>query len=100
MKLKTIILLIVLSPLILAAQNSLAPVIVHPSPTSMQFNKYISYPVSESTGVAEITIPIYTIKEGNIEIPIYLSYHTSGIKFGQTNGDVGVGWVLHPGYRI
>jgi len=88
------------SPLFGMAQDTGKPTVVLPSPTSMEFDKYLNYPVSESTGVPEITIPLYTIKEGDIEIPIYLSYHASGIKYGQTNGDVGVGWVLQPGYRI
>ncbi len=80
------------------AQNEL---ITPPSPVSAEFAKYINFEVSLYHGIPEISLPLYTIqlKEG-LTIPISLSYHASGIKFGQESGDVGLGWVLNPGYRI
>lgn len=48
--------------------------------------KYVCYPVNHSTGLADITIPIYTIKVGDMELPITLSYHSAGIKLRQLSG--------------
>ncbi|MFT3901657.1 MAG: hypothetical protein QM727_00665 [Niabella sp.] len=81
------------------SQNSLKTVIP-PSPASREFDKYINYDVELYNGIPKISIPIYNIQVGNTIIPITLNYHASGIKFKQINGEVGVGWVLEPGYRI
>ncbi len=74
--------------------------VMQPSPTSQEFDKYINQEVSLYNGIPEIKIPLYTIQIGKMEVPIELKYHASGIKFGQASGEVGVGWVLDPGYRI
>lgn len=85
-------------PFCLVAQN--LPNVIPPSPQTQELNKYIDFPVDLSTGVPEISIPLYTIKTKGVEIPITLSYHASGIKSGQDDGDVGVGWSLSCNYRI
>jgi len=74
--------------------------VIPPSPQTAEFEKYIKYNVSLATGVPEISIPLYTIHLKGLDVPVSLSYHASGIKYHQDNGDVGVGWVLNPGYRI
>jgi hypothetical protein len=74
------------------AQN--LPKIIPPDPIAMQYQKYGDYPVSNFTGVPDITIPLYTIKEGDLEVPITLSY---GLKPTDPNGFVGAGWVLNTG---
>lgn len=74
--------------------------VVPPSPTTQEFEKYIMHPVSPYNGIPEISIPLYTIEIGGIKIPLALSYHASGIKHNQLSGDVGIGWVLNPGYRV
>jgi hypothetical protein len=76
------------------------PKIIPPSPSAMQFQKYGDYPVGHYTGVPDISIPIYTIKEGDIEFPITLSYHASGSKPSDANGYVGMGWSLNCGGQI
>lgn len=74
--------------------------VIPPSPQTAEFTKYINYNVSAYNGLPEISIPLYNIQLKGISIPIALSYHASGIKFRQTNGEVGVGWSLSPGFRI
>ncbi|SIN83620.1 DUF5977 domain-containing protein [Chitinophaga niabensis] len=74
--------------------------VIPPSPQTAEFTKYINYNVSAYNGLPEISIPLYNIELKGVSIPINLSYHASGIKLGQTNGEVGVGWSLNPGYRI
>ena len=55
------------------------PQIVPVSPEAEAVRKYVSYPVDYCTGLVDITIPLYTIKVGDIELPITLSYHSSGL---------------------
>ncbi|MGK6353472.1 hypothetical protein [Parapedobacter sp. DT-150] len=74
--------------------------VIPPSPRSVDFNKFIDHKVSLVNGIPEIAINFYTINLDNISIPIGISYHASGIKYGQTSGDVGLGWSMNPGYRI
>lgn len=71
-----------------------------PSPNAGSINRYIDFPVNMATGVPNIQIPIYSIKSGNISIPIVLSYHSGGIKVNEKAGWVGLGWSLNPGGSI
>lgn len=61
-------------------------------PDVANFNKINFTNVNLSTGKPIIFIPIYTIKEGNIEYPITLSYDAGGIKVAQQASSVGLGW--------
>ncbi|WP_291530582.1 hypothetical protein [Bacteroides sp. UBA939] len=63
-------------------------------PTAAELFKYVSHPVSHSTGLVDITIPIYEIKVGDVTLPIYLKYHSSGIKVTEAPSWVGAGWTL------
>ncbi|WP_126249186.1 DUF5977 domain-containing protein [Chitinophaga rhizosphaerae] len=74
--------------------------IVPPSPSSQAFEKFINNKVNLANGLPEIGVNLYNIEVGGISIPIRLSYHASGIRYNQSSGDVGLGWVLNPGYRI
>lgn len=67
------------------------------SPEAASLGKYGEIPVSEYTGVPQLEIPLHTIKSGNIELPISLSYHASGIKVNQEATWVGLGWDLMAG---
>jgi len=67
------------------------------SPTAMQFVKYGEIPVSEYSGVPNIEIPIYTIKEGDYELPIKMTYHAGGVRVIEEAGWVGLGWNLDVG---
>jgi|GEM_PF-4239097 len=44
------------------------------------FSKYGDIPVSLYTGVPQITIPIYTLQEGDVVLDVNLSYHAGGHK--------------------
>lgn len=73
---------------------------VPPSPTSAGLGKYGDVPVGLYTGVPEISIPIYNIKEGNLSVPISLSYHSQGFKVEDIASWVGLGWSLNGGGTI
>ncbi len=70
------------------------------SPVAAQYMRYGEIPVGLSTGVPEISIPIYTIEANGLQIPINISYHASGIKVKDVSGPVGLGWVLNAGGMI
>ncbi|MDR3217803.1 MAG: hypothetical protein LBU22_02320 [Dysgonamonadaceae bacterium] len=76
------------------------PPVLPPSPQAAAFARYGEIPVSHSTGVPEISIPIYTIESGSIKLPLSISYHASGIKVQDVATSVGLGWVLNWGGAI
>lgn len=73
------------------------PGIIIPSPDAAALGKYGQYPVSLSTGLVQIDVPIYNIELPMISIPISISYHASGIKVDDISSVVGLGWSLNAG---
>lgn len=71
--------------------------IIPPSPEVSALMKYIDIPVSPFTGQPDITLPLYTVKAGSLEVPISISYHGGGIKLNEHPGIVGLGWNLNAG---
>jgi YD repeat-containing protein len=67
------------------------------APTAASLGKYGDIPVSYHTGIPNISIPIYTIKSGNLSLPISMSYHASGLKVQELASWVGTGWSLNAG---
>lgn len=67
------------------------------SPTAASLGKYADIPVNNHTGIPGISIPIYSVKEGSLELPISLSYHAGGLKVMETASWVGAGWSLNAG---
>lgn len=76
------------------------PNVIYPSPHAMAFMRYGNIPVSLSTGIPNIDVPIYTLNANNLEIPINISYHASGLKVKDIPGTVGRGWILNAGGMI
>jgi hypothetical protein len=64
------------------------------SPDAAILARFGDIPIGHYTGTADISIPIYTIKEAGLEIPIILRYHSSGIKVEDEAGWIGLGWSL------
>src|SRR5690554_5200706 len=73
------------------------PNVIGPSPEVAALAKYIEMPVNYSTGIPQIEIPIHTISEGNIQLPVSLSYHAGGIRVNEEASSVGLGWSLMAG---
>ncbi len=96
MSLRFLFALLILYPLQYGVCQEL-PEVIYPSPKAMDFEKYGNIPISTYTGTPNISIPIYTIQQGDIQIPISLSYHASGVKVEEEAGEVGLGWVLNSG---
>ncbi|WP_373550644.1 RHS repeat domain-containing protein [Haliscomenobacter sp.] len=71
-----------------------------PSPSAGSLGKYGEVPVSYFTGVPNISIPIHTLREGPLSLPVTLNYHASGIKTAEPASWVGTGWSLNAGGMI
>ncbi len=87
-------------PAFASAQNNQFNEVIPRTPNAGSLGKYGDIPVSHHTGVPNISIPIYTIKEGPLSLPISLSYHSSGIKVDEVASWVGLGWSLNAGGMI
>jgi YD repeat-containing protein len=87
-----------IGPLWLSAQEpGKYPSVNIVSPTASAIAKYVDFPVSLHTGVPQINIPIYTVTEGPLQLPITLSYHASGLRVNEPSSWVGAGWSLDAG---
>lgn len=80
--------------------NDLIGDVVLPSPESASLGKYGDIPVGNPTGTPSIGVPLLTINEGKLSLPISLSYHGSGIRVAETSSWVGLGWSLSAGGSI
>ncbi|MEP1033463.1 RHS repeat domain-containing protein [Ekhidna sp.] len=70
---------------------------MHPSPTAAALGKYGSYPVSGSSGLPSISIPLFEIQGQEMTIPISLAYHGDGVHVDEIASWVGMGWSLNAG---
>lgn len=66
------------------------------SPEVALLGRFGDIPVGHYTGTAEVSIPLYSAKVDNIEIPLIMNYHTSGIKVADEATWVGLGWSFLP----
>ncbi len=73
---------------------STASPVLPPSPNAAALIQAVEVPVSTYTGVPQVNIPIYTIMDGSISLPIALSYHSQGVKVESIPSWVGEGWSL------
>lgn len=64
-------------------------------PDVAAFQKVNFLPVNNYTGRVNVSIPIFTIKTGNITVPISLSYNSSGVKVNDSGSSVGLNWSLN-----
>jgi YD repeat-containing protein len=71
--------------------------ILPPGPTAFSLGQYGNVAPSLVTGAISQSIPIYTFKCGELEIPISMGYTSTGIKVDQTASWVGLGWNLLAG---
>ena len=71
------------------------------SPTPFEFTNYSSKGnVDLSTGKFGLNVPFYTISNQFIELPVGLSYSTSGVKVDQLSSEIGIDWNLYGGGAV
>ncbi|PTT76852.1 hypothetical protein, partial [Chryseobacterium sp. HMWF001] len=71
--------------------NILPPV----SANAYQLSKVADIPMDLYRGKANVSLPIYSIGLGSVNIPINISYNTGGIKLNEQAGTTGLGWSLN-----
>ncbi len=76
------------------------PTIIPPAPNAANLGEFVGMPVGPYTGTPSVSIPIYTITEGKLSLPISLGYKSGGIKVSEIASSVGLGWVLNAGGAI
>ncbi|MDF7820195.1 hypothetical protein P1X15_21425 [Runella sp. MFBS21] len=82
------------------AQDQYAPKVIPPSPNAAALGKFGDIPVSYYTGLVNNSIPLYTIQDQDIMVPISLSYHHGGIRVEEEASWVGLGFSLNAGGAI
>lgn len=74
--------------------------VVPPSPETAALFRYQDYPMDYSTGLPQISIPLFVLKNRSLSVPISLSYHASGCKVADRDGPIAVGWSLSIGGMV
>lgn len=70
------------------------------APTAAAFGGYGEYHVDLSKGQVPVSIELYNIVCGNLNVPVRLVYHSGGIKVKQEASWVGLGWSLDFGGSV
>lgn len=73
------------------------PEVIQPSQESFYRTQFGNVSTNEYKGMQNLSIPIYTLKNGDITIPINLNYIKLGVKVNDVPNDVGMNWVLETG---
>ncbi|MDW7691108.1 hypothetical protein R9C00_19855 [Flammeovirgaceae bacterium SG7u.111] len=76
------------------------PQIIAASPEAASLGQYGEVPINLSLGQINYTVPIYTIKVGDFEYPLTLSYGYGGFRPDTDPGMVGMGWTANFGGAI
>ena len=70
------------------------------TPEAQAFTKYGNTPVNMYTGTPDISIPIFTLKGQELQMPVTLTYDASGIPVSKVASTVGLGWNLNAGGMV
>lgn len=70
------------------------------SPTAASIAKYGNMPVNYFTGSPNITIPLFNVQSGSLQVPVTLNYQFSGLKVEEIASWVGLGWSLQAGGAV
>lgn len=70
------------------------------SPNAWSFQKFGDYQVNRATGVPSIPIPLFTVQNGSLSMPITLNYHAGGFKMNEQASWVGWGFSLDIGASL
>ena len=70
------------------------------SVAAFAYGQYADIPVSHNTGTGSVTVPLHTITDGPLSLPVSLNYHTAGNIVSVPASSAGLGWNLHVGGMI
>lgn len=71
--------------------------VIPPTPEAASLGKFGSVPMGSYTGAASFSIPLYTVKGKNLEVPVTLNYSSNGIRVEDIAPWTGHGWTLNAG---
>ncbi|SHL87325.1 hypothetical protein SAMN05444266_105304 [Chitinophaga jiangningensis] len=74
--------------------------IVPPTPEVSSLAKFIEMPTGTSSGIPNIGIPLYELKNGSISVPVSLNYNAGGIRVEENASRVGMGWDISAGGSV
>ena len=99
---RKIFLLLYAFPLLFNAQSSTVsefkpPKITPSSPDVSALLKYSDIPVTDYNGTANFSINLWNLKEGDLNLPISISYYSNGLKVDEESSSIGLGWSLLAG---
>jgi hypothetical protein len=69
-------------------------------PEAGAINRFQDVSVNLFTGSAVVPLPLYTLTDGALQVPISLDFNASGIKAEEVASWVGLGWNLNAGGMI
>jgi YD repeat-containing protein len=73
------------------------PDIIPPSPTAYKFTAFGNIPFNSSTGAFQYSLPVYTIEMPDFNMPVSLTYSSSGVKIDEVSSVTGHDWSLDAG---
>ena len=91
------VLLLSAATLGLSAQSVNTNPVELPSTTVWQFEKHNNVQPNLYTGTLSLSVPIYTYKDSDFELPISISYSSNGLRPNVLAGVVGHDWSLNVG---
>jgi YD repeat-containing protein len=68
------------------------PQVTPKSPNAASLGKYGDIPVSLGNGMANVSVPLVSVKTGGLSLSVALSYHNNGLKVDEIPGWAGLGW--------
>jgi len=68
--------------------------VIFPSPNVATLQRFVDYPVNYSTGMAQVSIPLYNINLRGYSFPVSINNHASGVMAGHNYSPLGIGWAL------
>lgn len=83
-----------------ATSSDFNKIVAPNSPTAASLSRYVDFPVTMSSGVPDVSIPLYEFKSSRISVPIGLSYHAGGIRVTDRTSTIGLGWSVIAGGAI
>jgi len=89
----------VITLIILIGLATYAQPIVPSKPTASaeNYSRFADVDPNLYTGSLSQQIPIATVQEGPLSIPISIAYHTGGLRAHTLSSEVGLGWILSAG---
>ena len=70
------------------------------SPNAAALARYGEVPVGLYTGVPSVTVPLMTLQDRTVALPLSLQYHGGGVRVDEVAPWTGLGWSLNAGGAI